>query len=192
MEAMLLTVYNSLKTLTNLTIPFSKSFSKSPTFLDIAYPNILTSLFLKVCVSNMTLIVYQDNVQILISFLDFFFGILCSPAWLCECQVGCCWKYFYFYYIESYFYFSKMYLRSYKKVWTDTTKSNAFYPPWFYWQVPFNFSGLYNLVPGTLRKPRDKIAWISATLHGWLKCRTAVSALARQLIDFHNKGVKEE
>ena len=35
--------------------------------------------------------------------------------------------------------------------------------------VPFNVSGLYNLGTDTLQKPRDKIAWVSATLHGWLK-----------------------
>ena len=37
------------------------------------------------------------------------------------------------------------------------------------WRVPFNVSGLCNLGTDTLQKPRDKIAWVSATLHGWLK-----------------------
>ena len=36
--------------------------------------------------------------------------------------------------------------------------------------VPFNVSGLCNLGPDHLsRKPRDKIAWVSVTLHDWLK-----------------------
>ena len=35
--------------------------------------------------------------------------------------------------------------------------------------VRFNVSGLCNLGPETLQRPRDKIAWVSATLHGWLK-----------------------
>ena len=35
--------------------------------------------------------------------------------------------------------------------------------------VPLNVSGLCNLGPDTLRKLRDKIAWVSAILHGRLK-----------------------
>ena len=35
--------------------------------------------------------------------------------------------------------------------------------------VPFNVSGFCTLGPDTLQKPRDKTAWVSATLHGWLK-----------------------
>ena len=35
--------------------------------------------------------------------------------------------------------------------------------------VPFNVSGLRTLGPDTLQKLRDKAAWVSATLHGWLK-----------------------
>ena len=35
--------------------------------------------------------------------------------------------------------------------------------------APFNVSGLCNLGSDTLREPVDKIAWVSATLHGWLK-----------------------
>ena len=35
--------------------------------------------------------------------------------------------------------------------------------------VPFNVSCLCNLGPSTLQKPWVKIAWVLATLHGWLK-----------------------
>ena len=37
------------------------------------------------------------------------------------------------------------------------------------YDVPFYVSSLCNLGPDTLRKPRDNIAWVSATLHDWLK-----------------------
>ena len=75
--------------------------------------------------------------------------------------------------------------------------------------VPFNASSLCNLGHDTLRKPRGKIGWVSATLHDCLKvllaqiasdqkfyrllgrmlgCCFSISQLTDQLTDFLSKG----